>query len=732
MNLKKINLIMIIILFFLASILQLKPAAANPLDVIDVEGNIYELDGITPVQISVNVSITNLITGMHVDGMTSSTNPSHFKISIGGSTGDNAFFQVSNREYQNNKTITLGLIRNESLTLDMNIQNYAPDFTSSAQTSATQNTTYVYDIVAEDYNFDAVTLALIESPSGMVLSNSRITWTPIQSDVDNSPATVMLSATDGILTSYQNFTISVINANDPPVITSYQNIVGKKLSAYSYQVVVDDPDNDALSYGLSTKPSGMTISAAGLVSWTPSDEGSYLVILNVSDSQYVDTQEYLVFVGPQDNAAPTISSTPSQTAYVGTDYTYSVSASDTESNAMFYELFDSPYDAYIISNIIHWTPTSEDIGIARRFAVRVVDSAQSSAMQVFYVNTSSASPPVQSSSSSSQTSSSRQASGLSGTSISLYTNVSDQANDAQNSSVTLSAFGFKDSSEKNASKITYQFPTRTVSSVDSFFAQGIKSAPNLNLELLNQRPMELASPSTIIYKYFFLDFFGNQNIPAYSNIYFAMRKDYLSETKRSIDDVILLGYYGGSWQEIKAVFLSEDQDYVVFEARTQALGYFAIAIRDLVDMPYKAERIQFPSMNSSNFITLSGIVYSKDKHAQVDSMTEYSIINERTNQQNKGYTGIKDEDNTGGFTSQVDARIGDTLVFRIGSYSQTISVVNERMTDIKMYSDISPSIRSLSKELYRRYSFAGIAAILVVVSYLSLRVIRKRRIPKMN
>lgn len=72
--------------------------------------------------------------------------------------------------------------------------------------------------------------------------------------------------------------------NSPPVITSTPSQISG--SAYSYQVIAQDPDGDKISYTLSRGPSGMSIdSNTGMLKWTftEKDSGDHSIEIKASD-----------------------------------------------------------------------------------------------------------------------------------------------------------------------------------------------------------------------------------------------------------------------------------------------------------------------------------------------------------------------------------------------------------------------------------------------------------------
>lgn len=89
-------------------------------------------------------------------------------------------------------------------------------------------------------------------------------------------------------------------ANQPPVITSQPILAATALQPYAYQVLASDPNaGDLLSYSLTNPPAGMTISATGLMQWTPTEAqvGTQAVAVQVQDQGgLIATQSYSVTV----------------------------------------------------------------------------------------------------------------------------------------------------------------------------------------------------------------------------------------------------------------------------------------------------------------------------------------------------------------------------------------------------------------------------------------------------
>ncbi|MCP4782851.1 MAG: tandem-95 repeat protein, partial [Fuerstiella sp.] len=214
--------------------------------------------------------------------------------------------------------------------------NDAPGITSTAITTATEDSLYSHDVDASDIDVgDTLSFSLDSAPNGMTIDSGTgvIQWTPDNSYVGTHSVTVrvkdVLFATDT-----QSFDITVANVNDAPTITSFAVTTATEDTSYSYDVVADDPDlGDTLAFSLDEAPVGMTINAAtGLIGWAPTNGqvGANSVTVRVQDAANdFDLQSFIVNVANV-NDAPTISSTEVTAATEDAAYGYDVDAVDQD------------------------------------------------------------------------------------------------------------------------------------------------------------------------------------------------------------------------------------------------------------------------------------------------------------------------------------------------------------------------------------------------------------------
>ena len=155
----------------------------------------------------------------------------------------------------------------DTQTFALAIQNVndAPNITSIAPMTATEDTAFSYQITATDVDGDTVTVdeLLTTMPSWVSYDALTKTFsgTPLQADVDALNGAFSIVVTDGNLgTDTQTFSVMVNNQNDAPEIQSVGVTEVTVDTAYSYQLSTTDEDGDIVTVDLlaSTLPGWMT------------------------------------------------------------------------------------------------------------------------------------------------------------------------------------------------------------------------------------------------------------------------------------------------------------------------------------------------------------------------------------------------------------------------------------------------------------------------------------------
>jgi hypothetical protein len=168
-------------------------------------------------------------------------------------------------------------------------------------------------LAANDPNYQqTLAYSLLSSPSGATLGgagNALFSFTPSKSQVGNHPVTVQVAdnTQPAPLIASKTFTITVVDANQPPAFTAPSKADGSVPAGATFTRALSatDPDaGDTLTYSLVSGPPGMTVSTAGALSWTsPSVVSVQTVTIKVTDSAgNFDVARFNVAVLP--SAAP--------------------------------------------------------------------------------------------------------------------------------------------------------------------------------------------------------------------------------------------------------------------------------------------------------------------------------------------------------------------------------------------------------------------------------------------
>ncbi len=158
---------------------------------------------------------------------------------------------------------------------------------------------------------------------------------------------------------------------------------------YLYPVKAIDADGDVLIYSLPQAPAGATINkATGRITWDPTETGEFSFTVQADDGRGgIATQDYQVTVSSNElNQDPTITSAAPTEAAVNRPYSYTVTASDPDGDALAYYLNEAPAGLAIdrATGEITWTPTEVQIG-SNPVEVLVLDGRGGQTAQSFEI-----------------------------------------------------------------------------------------------------------------------------------------------------------------------------------------------------------------------------------------------------------------------------------------------------------------------------------------------------------
>ncbi|MAF83890.1 MAG: hypothetical protein CL797_07310 [Chromatiales bacterium] len=270
--------------------------------------------------------------------------------------------------------------------------NGAPQITTTATTTATEDIEYSYTPVAVDEEDDSLTWTLSNAPEEMTIEAETgvISWTPLEGVTSSGQVTLTVTD-DGIpsASDTEMFAIAVTAVNDGPQITTTATTTATEDVVYSYTVGVSDADDanngTDLTFALTSAPTGMVISSTGVVSWTPLNgvTTSEAVTLTVADggedSATSDTEVFTIAVTAV-NDPPQITTTAPTSATEDVEYSYTPAADDEEGGSLTWTLSNAPEEMTIEAEtgVISWTPL-EGVTTSGEVSLTVTDDGIPSA-----------------------------------------------------------------------------------------------------------------------------------------------------------------------------------------------------------------------------------------------------------------------------------------------------------------------------------------------------------------
>lgn len=245
--------------------------------------------------------------------------------------------------------------------------NDEPVITSLIPGQTEQEDTNSWQIELMNYKFDMDGDNLYWSVTGggtvvnvSISNNNILIINPVTNA--NGSETITLYLTDNSETVSQDVIITLTPVNDSPYFVSSPNLIAFESLYYSYRIIAYDTDNIDLNFGFVSNPGGAEIielsDTTAILTWTPPDTAAYHFEIYVEDSYSArDTQifEITAYVRPRSvknfvgqaniDGSVTLSWSPPP---FGNISQYILSCFETNSNTVFYQVFDTSILNYIV------------------------------------------------------------------------------------------------------------------------------------------------------------------------------------------------------------------------------------------------------------------------------------------------------------------------------------------------------------------------------------------------
>jgi len=251
------------------------------------------------------------------------------------------------------------------------VYNYAPIILTSPDEEVDEDSPYYYQISATDIDpGDVLSISAPTKPAWLNFSytpgetTAVLSATPTNANVGFHD--VLLRVSDGSINVDQDFTIEVINVNDDPYFTSTPVTDATEDQEYVYKATADDDDvGDEVEITAVTIPSWLEFRNDSLIGKPEDPEvGTHPVTLRVSDGTATVDQNFTIEV-ENTNDPPVITSVPSETAAVGVEYIYHITATDVDEDDVltFSEVYTPDWLNFNAGDaILSGTPTEDDLG----------------------------------------------------------------------------------------------------------------------------------------------------------------------------------------------------------------------------------------------------------------------------------------------------------------------------------------------------------------------------------
>jgi hypothetical protein len=262
----------------------------------------------------------------------------------------------------------------QTFTLTVKNVNDLPVFTTTPVTSVDEDTPYSYTASATDIDAgSSITYSAPVLPGWLSFNTATrvLSGTPTNDQVGTDPYrnyNVTIRATDNTMAyTDQSFVIKVTNINDAPVITNKESISTDEdipVTISLSDLTATDVDNVYPDDFTLTVKDGTNYSYTGnSVTPAPNYHGTISVNFDLSDGQAIVSDVIEVTVNSV-NDLPIYTSAPIKTATAGTLYTYAITATDADDDALTFSVVKKPdwlsFDAG--THIIAGTPGSTNVG----------------------------------------------------------------------------------------------------------------------------------------------------------------------------------------------------------------------------------------------------------------------------------------------------------------------------------------------------------------------------------
>ena len=175
------------------------------------------------------------------------------------------------------------------------VTNTPPTISAPVSQTSQTGTSVNLAIQASDIDGDSLNYSATGLPAGLVINSNTgvISGTLATSSAGNH--TVKITVSDGTASSTAqfNWTVSTVNINNPPQLTSPGNQSGLVGDSVNLSIRATDADGDSLRFSATGLPTGLSINSTnGTISGSLTRAGTYTITLKASDATSSATKRF--------------------------------------------------------------------------------------------------------------------------------------------------------------------------------------------------------------------------------------------------------------------------------------------------------------------------------------------------------------------------------------------------------------------------------------------------------
>jgi hypothetical protein len=261
--------------------------------------------------------------------------------------------------------------------------NLLPSLAGATNATIHELVGYTQNLAPADVDIpvQSLTVTLLSGPTGLVVTNGVMAWTPTEAQ-GPSTNSIVVAVTDGVDSVTNGFSVVVRELTRLPRLAGATNATINELVGYTQPLVplgMDIPIQP-LTVTLLSGPTGLVVTN-GVMSWTPTEAqgpSTNEVVVTVTDGVGSVTNRFNVMVR-EVNVAPRWLVIPDGVGEVGREYVQRLEASDEDLpvqsltfQLLTFQLLEPIPGAVVESGLFRWTPTSTQAGSTNR--IRVVAS----------------------------------------------------------------------------------------------------------------------------------------------------------------------------------------------------------------------------------------------------------------------------------------------------------------------------------------------------------------------